>query len=129
MAEADEIVPWVGLRPYWVDRVLEIPHLADYGTHIPATDIDDWVALARRHLTICADARAPFISVAHHHGLSCYGDPEDWRDAGYQAHRRVIEMARQEFGARYVPLSEIADRALVKQHVWLRRDGVSFADG
>lgn len=120
--EADEVVPWVGLLPYWVGDILEIPHLADYGSHIAPDAVDSWVGLAKRHLSICEDEKAPFVWVAHQAGMSCGGDDEAWRDAGYRAHEQVIRIARDEYGAEFVGMSDIARRALATPNYWPQRD-------
>ncbi len=120
--DADEVVPWVGLLPYWVGDILEVPHLADYGSHIPHRDIDDWVYLAERHLAACEEARAPFVSVSHQPGLACFGDAPEWKNAGYESHARVIDMARRDFGAEYLTLGEVVERALATPHYWAQRD-------
>jgi len=121
-SEADEIVSWVGLLPYWVGNVLEIPHLADYGSHIAPHEKSAWVDLARRHLAMCEDAKAPFVATAHQPGLACAGDPADWRQTGYAAYREVIAVARDEFNAEFVTMGEIAERALATPHYWAQRD-------
>jgi hypothetical protein len=121
-ADADEVVRWVGLHPYWVDRVLEIPHLADYGSHLDPADVEQWVALARRHLTICTEQAAPFISVANRHGLSGKGNAPDWHDVGFRSYERIVALARDEFGATFVPMSVVANAALERPEVWPRRE-------
>ncbi|MCC7490815.1 MAG: DUF2334 domain-containing protein [Fimbriimonadaceae bacterium] len=119
---SDEVISWIGLLPYWVGGVLEIPHCADYGSHLPPEDIAAWVGLARRHLAACEDARAPFVCCAHMPGLACAGDPPGWRDAGYRSYEQVIAAARQDFGAEFVTLGELADHALATPSFWPQRD-------
>lgn len=120
--DADEIVSWVGLTPYWVGGVLEIPHLANYGSHVSPADSELWLALAKRHLRACAREKAPFISSAYYTGLRCNGDPDEWKDNGFSVYEQVIAAAREEFGAQWVKLSTIADAALAKPSAWPQRD-------
>lgn len=117
-----EVLPWVGLQPYWVGQVLEIPHLCDYGSHVAPETVDGWVELGRRHLQQCQERGAPFIPVAHPAGLRCSGDPKEWRNSGYAAYDQLLKIAREEFGVTFVPLSEIADRAKAQPEAWLVRD-------
>jgi peptidoglycan/xylan/chitin deacetylase (PgdA/CDA1 family) len=120
--EADEIASWVGLHPFWVGGVLEIPHLANYGAHVAPEGIGDWVALATRHLEACRRAQAPFVPVTYYSGLRCSGDPDPWRDQGFAAYERVIDLARTDYHVQFVPLGTVADAALATPEAWLHRD-------
>jgi hypothetical protein len=120
--EADEVVPWVGLLPFWVGGLLEVPHLANYGAHIPPIDVPLWVKLAERHLRQCVKQQAPFITTCYYAGLRCSGDPAEWRDAGFAAYEQVVARAREQFGAQFVTLGTIAEAALAKPGAWLHRD-------
>ena len=120
--EALEVVPWVGLLPYWVGSVLEIPHLADYGSHLAPEDVDARVELASQHLALCEESHAPFVAVAHYSGLSAAGDPHEWRDSGFRSYERVIALAREKYNAQFVTMSEIAARAMATPHYWPQRD-------
>ena len=115
---SEEIVSWVGLLPYWVGDVLEIPHLANYGYRLTPATMDDWLGLAGRHLGACAEAGAPFIPVASYGGLR--GDERD--DLGFRAYEEIIDRARGEHGAQWVTLRTIADVALAKPKAWQTRD-------
>jgi len=120
--EADEVVTWVGLRPYWVGDILEIPHCADYGSHLPPSEVNDWVELARRHMQACREQGGPFVCTCSQAGLGCVGDPQAWRDTGYRAYQQVIALAREEFDAEFLSLPAYAEDALAQPDKWLRRD-------
>jgi len=105
-----------------VGDVLEIPHLANYGSHVPPADSELWLNLAKRHLRACAREQAPFISSAYYTGLRCSGDPDEWQDTGFHIYEQILATARGEFGAQFVKLSTIADAALAKPKAWQQRD-------
>jgi len=121
--DADEVVSWVGLHPYWVGDVLEVPHLCNYGYHVTPANIDLWQSLAQRHLRQCVREQAPFIAVAQYAGLRGSGDAEDCRDLGFDAYDRIVRMARDEFGCQWVTCGTIAEAALDKpKATWPNRD-------
>ena len=122
-ADADEVVSWVGLLPYWVGDVLELPHMCNYGYHITPDTLGLWQAVAQRHLRQCARERAPFIAVAQYAGLRGNGDPESCRDLGFASYEAVIKTAREEFGCQWVTAGTIAQAALAKPRgTWPNRD-------